>query len=46
MVPGREDIIVGGLVVLVATIERLGLDGCLSSESDILDGMVASLRSW
>jgi len=45
MVPGREDIIVGGLVVLVATIERLGLDGCLSSESDILDGMVASLRS-
>jgi exopolyphosphatase/guanosine-5'-triphosphate,3'-diphosphate pyrophosphatase len=44
MVPGREDVIVGGLVVLVATIERLGLDGCLSSESDILDGLVASQR--
>jgi exopolyphosphatase/guanosine-5'-triphosphate,3'-diphosphate pyrophosphatase len=45
MVPGREDVIVGGLVVLVATLERLGLDGCLSSESDILDGLIASQRS-
>ena len=44
MVPGREDVIVGGLIVLVATIERLGLEGCLTSESDILDGLVASLR--
>ena len=45
MVPGREDVIVGGLIVLAATLERLDLDGCLTSESDILDGMVASLRN-
>jgi exopolyphosphatase/guanosine-5'-triphosphate,3'-diphosphate pyrophosphatase len=44
MVKGREDVIVGGLVILVATLERLDLNGCLSSESDILDGMLASLR--
>ena len=44
MVEGREDVIVGGLIVLVATLERLGLDGCLTSESDILDGLIASLR--
>jgi exopolyphosphatase/guanosine-5'-triphosphate,3'-diphosphate pyrophosphatase len=45
MVPGREDVIVGGLIVLVATLERLGLDGCLSSEADILDGLISSQRS-
>jgi exopolyphosphatase/pppGpp-phosphohydrolase len=45
MVEGREDVIVGGLTVLVATLDRLGLDGLLTSESDILDGMVASLRA-
>ena len=45
MVPGREDVIVGGLIVLEATLERLGFSGCLTSESDILDGMVASLRT-
>lgn len=45
MVPGREDVILGGLVVLVATLDRLHLDGLLTSESDILDGMVASLRA-
>ena len=44
MLEGREDVIVGGLTVLVATLDRLGLDGLLTSESDILDGMVASLR--
>ena len=44
MVEGRQDVIVGGLIVLVATLERLGLDGCLTSESDILDGLIASLR--
>ena len=44
MVPGREDVIVGGLIVLAATIGRLGLDGCLTSESDILDGLIASQR--
>jgi exopolyphosphatase/pppGpp-phosphohydrolase len=45
MVEGRQDVIVGGLIVLVATLERLGLSGCLTSESDILDGLIASLRS-
>jgi len=44
MVPGREDVIIGGLVVLAATLERLGLEGCLSSEADILDGLIASQR--
>ena len=44
MVAGREDVIVGGLIVLQTVLERLGLDGCLTSESDILDGLAASLR--
>ena len=44
MVSGREDVIVGGLIVLQAVLERLGLDGCLTSESDILDGLAASMR--
>ena len=43
MVPGREDVILGGLVVLEACLERFGLEGLLTSESDILDGMVAAL---
>ena len=41
--PGRADVIVGGLVVLAAAMDELGFDRCLVSESDILDGMVASL---
>ncbi|HET6793159.1 MAG TPA: Ppx/GppA phosphatase family protein [Acidimicrobiales bacterium] len=41
--PGRVDVIVGGLVVLAAAMDELGFDECLVSESDILDGMVASL---
>ena len=44
MVAGREDVIVGGLIVLQAVLERFDLDGCLTSESDILDGLAASLR--
>ncbi|MEI8050210.1 MAG: Ppx/GppA phosphatase family protein [Actinomycetes bacterium] len=44
MVEGRQDVIVGGLIVLVAVLERLGLDGLVTSESDILDGLVASQR--
>jgi exopolyphosphatase/guanosine-5'-triphosphate,3'-diphosphate pyrophosphatase len=42
--PGRADVIVGGLCVLVQTMRQLGLDECLVSESDILDGLVQSLR--
>jgi len=44
MVAGREDVIVGGLLVLQTALERFGLDGCLTSESDILDGLAASVR--
>lgn len=43
MVPGREDVIVGGALILFVAMTRFGLDRCLVSESDILDGLVASL---
>jgi exopolyphosphatase/guanosine-5'-triphosphate,3'-diphosphate pyrophosphatase len=43
MVPGREDVIVGGAMILAEVMSRFGFDECLVSESDILDGMVASL---
>jgi exopolyphosphatase / guanosine-5'-triphosphate,3'-diphosphate pyrophosphatase len=39
----RADVIVGGLCVLVAFVRTLGVDEVLVSESDILDGLVASL---
>jgi exopolyphosphatase / guanosine-5'-triphosphate,3'-diphosphate pyrophosphatase len=42
MVPGRQDVIVGGVLILDTVIERLGFDECLVSEADILDGLVAS----
>jgi len=42
MVPGREDVIVGGALVLATVMDRLGMDECLVSEADILDGLVAS----
>ena len=42
MVPGREDVIVGGAMVLDAVMRRFGFDDCLVSEADILDGLVAS----
>ena len=41
--PARADVIVGGLVVLVAVMEQFGSDQCLASEADILDGLVHSL---
>ena len=44
MVPGREDVLVAGLYVLDAVMARLGADELLTSENDILDGIVASLR--
>jgi exopolyphosphatase/guanosine-5'-triphosphate,3'-diphosphate pyrophosphatase len=43
MVPGREDVIVGGALILVAVMTRFGFDECLVSEADILDGMAAGL---
>jgi len=42
--PGRVDVIVGGCVVLVAVLRFFDLPGCLVSESDILDGLAATLR--
>jgi exopolyphosphatase/guanosine-5'-triphosphate,3'-diphosphate pyrophosphatase len=39
----RADVIVGGLCALVAFVRTLGVDELLVSESDILDGLVASL---
>jgi exopolyphosphatase/guanosine-5'-triphosphate,3'-diphosphate pyrophosphatase len=44
MVPGREDVLTAGLYVLDAVMGRVGVDQLLSSESDILDGIVSSLR--
>jgi exopolyphosphatase/guanosine-5'-triphosphate,3'-diphosphate pyrophosphatase len=38
----RADVIVGGLCVLVQIMRKLGLDECLVSEADILDGLVRS----
>ena len=42
MVPGREDVIVGGALVLDAVMTRFDFAECLVSEADILDGLVAS----
>lgn len=39
---GRVDVIVGGTAILVTVMRHLGFDQCLVSESDILDGLVAS----
>ena len=39
----RADVIVGGLCVLVAFVRTLGIEEILVSESDILDGLAASL---
>jgi exopolyphosphatase / guanosine-5'-triphosphate,3'-diphosphate pyrophosphatase len=43
MVPGREDVIVGGALMLAAVMSHFGFEECVVSESDILDGMVAGL---
>ena len=40
--PERADVIVGGCCVLVSMMRRFGLESCLVSESDILDGLVRS----
>lgn len=41
--PQRVDTIVGGLSILVKIMRGFGFDECLVSESDILDGLAASL---
>lgn len=38
----RADVIVGGTVVLAEVLNRFGFDHCLTSEADILDGLVLS----
>jgi exopolyphosphatase/guanosine-5'-triphosphate,3'-diphosphate pyrophosphatase len=40
--PDRADVIVGGTIVLVEVMRRFGFDECLTSEADILDGLVLS----
>ncbi len=42
MLEGRQDVIVGGALVLREVMRRFDLSDCLVSESDILDGMVIS----
>jgi exopolyphosphatase/guanosine-5'-triphosphate,3'-diphosphate pyrophosphatase len=44
MAEGREDVIVGGVLVLVEVMEAFDRPWCLASEDDILDGLAASLR--
>jgi exopolyphosphatase/guanosine-5'-triphosphate,3'-diphosphate pyrophosphatase len=41
--PGREDVILGGALVLREVMRTLGRDRCIVSESDILDGLVMSI---
>jgi exopolyphosphatase/guanosine-5'-triphosphate,3'-diphosphate pyrophosphatase len=44
MVKGREDVILGGALVLEAALLRFACGEVMASESDILDGIAASLR--
>jgi exopolyphosphatase / guanosine-5'-triphosphate,3'-diphosphate pyrophosphatase len=39
MASGREDVIVAGAVILGCALDRLGFDGVIASEADILDGL-------
>jgi exopolyphosphatase/guanosine-5'-triphosphate,3'-diphosphate pyrophosphatase len=43
MAEGREDVIVGGVLILAVVMEVFGRDLCLVSEDDILDGLAADL---
>ena len=43
--PGRVDVIVGGVAILVTIMRVLEFDEMLVSESDILDGLVRSLAA-
>ena len=42
MHPGRVDVIGAGALVLVAVLDRVGLDALVASEHDILDGIALS----
>jgi exopolyphosphatase/guanosine-5'-triphosphate,3'-diphosphate pyrophosphatase len=43
MVPGRQDVILGGALVLEAVATRYGCPEVIASEKDILDGIVLSI---
>ena len=43
MVPGREDVIVGGCQILLDILDRWGFEGCVVSEHDILDGLAMEM---
>ena len=43
IVSGREDVIVGGALILREVMDALGFDECIVSETDILDGIALSL---
>lgn len=43
MTLGREDVILGGAMILAEVMDRFGFEDCLVSEQDILDGLVATL---
>lgn len=43
MVPGREDVIGAGALILRRIVDRVGVDEVLVSEHDILDGVVHAL---
>jgi exopolyphosphatase/guanosine-5'-triphosphate,3'-diphosphate pyrophosphatase len=45
MVPGREDVILGGALILDAVAARYRCDEIITSEADILDGIVLGLLS-
>jgi exopolyphosphatase/guanosine-5'-triphosphate,3'-diphosphate pyrophosphatase len=44
MEPGRADVLLGGLLVLLAVMEKVGAHDLVTSESDILDGLAQTLR--
>ena len=41
---GRQDVIFGGALVLREVMSRFDLPECIVSESDILDGLIMSMR--
>ena len=41
--PGRVDVIVGGAIILVSVLRTFGFDELLTSEADILDGLVRDM---
>lgn len=45
MHPGRVDVIVAGMCVLVKIMRYFGFESCLVSESDLLDGLILELAA-